>query len=98
MCIRDSDTSEGGLADFIPQDIDPNDPLASMFEYEEEDPFASESETVEDLNADAASVDEFTLEDSNEILIGFTRLYSGTLKVGQQISVLGPKYLSLIHI
>lgn len=86
------DTSEGGLADFIPQDIDPNDPLASMFEYEEEDPFASESETVEDLNADAASVDEFTLEDSNEILIGFTRLYSGTLKVGQQISVLGPKY------
>jgi ribosome assembly protein 1 len=32
------------------------------------------------------------VEKNEETLIGFARLYSGTLKVGQKIYVLGPKY------
>lgn len=85
----DEDEEMGGqdpLAAFIPTDIDPNDPLSSMFEYEEEDPFL----TQEAVDEDEEEEEEF--EDSDEALIGFARLYSGTLKVGQEISVLGPKY------
>lgn len=33
-----------------------------------------------------------TADNSREILIGFARLYSGTVKVGQKLWVLGPKY------
>lgn len=84
----ESDANEE-IPDFTPTDIDPNDPLASMFEYEEEDPFAVDEET-EGVENDENNED--FEEDSNEVLIGFARLYSGTLKVGQTISVLAPKY------
>ncbi|CDO93636.1 unnamed protein product [Kluyveromyces dobzhanskii CBS 2104] len=92
--LSENDISEpqGGLVEFVPEIIDANDPLASMFEYEEEDPFSLEQQDTKDFDVDAESVEELDVEDSNEVLIGFTRLYSGTLKVGQQITILGPKY------
>ena len=74
--------------DFVPAGIDPNDPLSAMFEYEEEDPLgndaklaAYEEENMEDL-----------FDEKDEVLIGFSRIYSGSLEVGQEICVLGPKY------
>lgn len=73
------------MGDFVPT-LDPNDPLSSMFEYEEEDPF--NVPTVETNLED--STDEY--DEEHEVMIGFARIYSGTLKVGQEISVLGPKY------
>ncbi|KAM3165018.1 Tr-type G domain-containing protein [Lachancea thermotolerans] len=72
--------------EFSPAVIDPNDPLSSMFEYEEEDPFETNNEA--ELEEDDAG----DFEESDEVMIGFARLYSGTLKVGQKVSVLGPKY------
>ncbi|PAK98429.1 hypothetical protein B8W96_12295, partial [Lentilactobacillus parakefiri] len=78
---------------FVPQDIDPNDPLASSFEYTDEDPFAAASaENDASANAEQELSEELDMEDSNEVLIAFARLYSGTLKVGSKISVLGPKF------
>lgn len=70
---------------FVPT-IDPNDPLSSMFEYEEEDPFSAPIVAAEAEPSD----DEY--DEEHEVMIGFARIYSGTLKVGQEISVLGPKY------
>lgn len=81
----DEDENGTGIPDFVPSNVDTNDPLAAMFEYEEEDPFLSlEESKSEDGDGE--------FNNSNEVLIGFARLYSGTLKVGQKISVLGPKY------
>ncbi|CAR29287.1 ZYRO0G05148p [Zygosaccharomyces rouxii] len=78
-------------AEFTPS-VDPNDPLASMFEYEEEDPFA----TNEPNAANGQEVTEDPIEDifdeRDEVLIAFARIYSGTLRVGQEIAILGPKY------
>ncbi|CAB4253904.1 similar to Saccharomyces cerevisiae YNL163C RIA1 Cytoplasmic GTPase involved in biogenesis of the 60S ribosome [Maudiozyma barnettii] len=87
---EDEDANLDGDLDFVPADIDPNDPLSAMFEYEEEnplddtgvmDPFDYEDENVEDL-----------FNEKDEVLIGFSRIYSGSLEVGQEICVLGPKY------
>ncbi|RLV92565.1 Ribosome assembly protein 1 [Spathaspora sp. JA1] len=36
--------------------------------------------------------EEDDIETSNETLVGFTRLYSGSLTIGQEIIVIGPKY------
>ncbi|AET40778.1 GTPase RIA1 Ecym_6404 [Eremothecium cymbalariae DBVPG len=85
---HDAELTEGlddinSIPEFVPVASDPNDPLASMFEYEEEDPFGNDEAQLET---------DIPYEDNNEELIAFTRLYSGTLKVGQEISVLGPKY------
>lgn len=80
----DSDENTGLVPEFIPA-VDMNDPLNSTFEYEEEtldfmeDP--EEVDLVDDL-----------FDEKDEVLIGFARVYSGTLKVGQEISILGPKY------
>lgn len=82
---NDYEEDEGLVPGFEPAEIDPNDPLNAMFEYEEEDPFEHCSETEEVENAEFENFDD-------EVLIGFARLYSGTLKVGQEVSVLGPKY------
>jgi ribosome assembly protein 1 len=46
----------------------------------------------EDLSADAAAEEE---EPEKEHLIGFARVYSGTIKTGQELYVLGPKYSPL---
>ena len=84
---------KGEIPQFVPQDIDPNDPLASLFEYTDEDPFAAASaENDASANAEQELSEELDMEDSNEVLIAFARLYSGTLKVGSKISVLGPKF------
>ncbi|SCU87216.1 LADA_0E02696g1_1 [Lachancea dasiensis] len=74
---------DGFQPEFIPTASNPDDPLSSMFEYEEEDPFDTD-------NAVDQQEDEF--EKSDEVMIGIARLYSGTLQVGQKIAVLGPKY------
>lgn len=73
--------------------LDLNDPLASMFEYEEDDPFSTDPS----LSAAPAIISEEDpaeniFDEKDEVLIGFARIYSGTIKVGQEISVLGPKY------
>ncbi|CEP60990.1 GTPase RIA1 LALA0_S02e04280g [Lachancea lanzarotensis] len=83
-----SDSDEDGDVEpqYIPTDIDVNDPLSSMFEYEEEDPFEADA-----LEKEADDAEEL-FEESDEVMIGIARLYSGTLKVGQKIAVLGPKY------
>lgn len=75
----------GLIPDFIPA-VDMNDPLNSMFEYEEETQF----ELMEDPEEDDLADDLF--DEKDEVLIGFARVYSGTIKVGQEISILGPKY------
>ncbi|SCU92474.1 LAFA_0F10836g1_1 [Lachancea sp. 'fantastica'] len=84
----ESESHEDGDVEpqYIPADIDVNDPLSSMFEYEEEDPF--ETDVLEKEADDAEEL----FEESDEVMIGIARLYSGTLKVGQKIAVLGPKY------
>lgn len=74
-----------GLPDFVPT-VDPNDPLSSMFEYEEEIPveaavMPTSPEPLDDI-----------FDEREEVMIAFARIYSGTLRVGQEISVLGPKY------
>ncbi|KAI9282987.1 P-loop containing nucleoside triphosphate hydrolase protein [Umbelopsis sp. AD052] len=61
---------------------------------------AAEGSATVDLSVDDAPVDVPAspepeipeVEKNEETLIGFSRLYSGTLKVGQKIYVLGPKY------
>ncbi|SMN19821.1 similar to Saccharomyces cerevisiae YNL163C RIA1 Cytoplasmic GTPase involved in biogenesis of the 60S ribosome [Maudiozyma saulgeensis] len=87
---EDEDNNLDDDLSFVPTDIDPNDPLSAMFEYEEEDPLddvkgldtsAYDDENVEDL-----------FDEKDEVLIGFSRIYSGSLEVGQEICVLGPKY------
>ena len=56
-------------------------PKKDPFEWEfEEDDF----ETEED--------EDDTIEESTETLVGFTRIYSGTLSKGQKLTVVGPKY------
>lgn len=81
------------IPEFVPQELDPTDPLNAIFEYEEESPLESQL-TVNQIGYE---VDEETeLEDlfdeKDEVLIGFARVYSGTLRVGQEVSVLEPKY------
>lgn len=87
----DNDDGQSFIPEFIPS-IDPNDPLASMFEYEDEDPFETSKqdgpqavEPQEDLEADL-------FDEKDEVFVGFARVYSGMLRKGQEISVLGPKY------
>ncbi|AMD19399.1 HBR498Wp [Eremothecium sinecaudum] len=80
------------LADFVPEDIDPNDPMAAMFEYEEEDPFKNKYEEGDQEDEGEEQEQEQEQEQNDETIIGFARLYSGTLRVGQEIAVLGPKY------
>lgn len=79
------DQTETGLQDFVPA-LDPNDPLSSMFEYEEEVSFG-DSPAIAGTNPSDDGYDE-----EDEVMIGFARIYSGTLRVGQEICVLGPKY------
>lgn len=80
------------VPEFMPS-VDPNDPLASMFEYEEEDPFA-QHEPVTVVNGQEVTEDpvEDIFDERDEVLVAFARIYSGTLKVGQEIAILGPKY------
>ncbi|KAH3901453.1 probable Ribosome assembly protein 1 [Saccharomycodes ludwigii] len=75
------DTTGLDVNNYVPPPIDPNDPLSSLFEYEEEEPMDYQAEEEESLE-----------EVSNEVLVGFARIYSGTLKIGQEISILEPKY------
>lgn len=85
----DSDSQDNFGLDFVPTDIDPNDPLSSMFEYEEEDPLLESIKQIsEDVNDEADDI----FDEKEECLVAFARIYSGTLRVGQEISVLGPKY------
>ncbi|OUM53850.1 hypothetical protein BVG19_g3171 [[Candida] boidinii] len=49
------------------------------FEYEYEDEYDD-------------GEDENLIEIKKEVLIGFSRIYSGTIEVGQEVTVLGPKY------
>lgn len=79
------DDEGGGTADFVPE-IDPNDPLSAMFEYEEENPVELPA-----ANTVPEALDDI-FDEEQEAMIAFARIYSGTLKVGQEISVLGPKY------
>ncbi|KAJ3123427.1 Elongation factor-like GTPase 1 [Nowakowskiella sp. JEL0407] len=47
----------------------------------------------ENLESNVMTTTEITKEDENtEKMIGFSRIYSGTVKVGDTINVLGPKY------
>lgn len=91
----EEDSDNDAIPEFVPTDIDPNDPLSAMFEYEEEDPFATETQVAE-THFEPASLEELKDDDifdeKDEVLIGFARIYSGTLHVGQEICVLGPKY------
>lgn len=91
----DSDTNGDAIPEFVPGEIDPNDPLSSMFEYEEEDPFSTGA-TLAETHFEPVSLEELKDDDifdeKDEVLIGFARIYSGTLEVGQEISVIGPKY------
>lgn len=73
----------------MPTDIDPNDPLSSMFEYEEEDPLL---ESIKQISEDVNDEVDDIFDEKEECLVAFARIYSGTLRVGQEISVLGPKY------
>lgn len=76
--IEDRDESYE-LAPSIPDGINLNDAVTSMIDYETENQFNDQlSEKEEDEN--------------NEVSIGFARLYSGTLKVGQKIQILDPRY------
>ncbi|CAI4050027.1 hypothetical protein N7582_004812 [Saccharomyces uvarum] len=85
----DANTQDNFGLDFVPTDIDPNDPLSSMFEYEEEGSFANNvNQTLEDVNIEEDDI----FDEEEESLVAFARIYSGTLRVGQEISVLGPKY------
>lgn len=88
----DNDNGNDGLVpDFVPDALDPNDPLNAMFEYEEEDPLDPQMDPFEyEVEEDEGLEDLF--DEKDEVLIGFARVYSGTLRVGQEISVLGPKY------
>lgn len=84
---NDEDQDDSLIPEFTPS-VDPNDPLASMFEYEEEDPFSAPDPVIMGEDDPAENI----FDEKDEVLIGFARIYSGTLKVGQEISVLGPKY------
>ena len=58
-------------------------PKKDPFEWEfEEDDFENE-EDESDANA---------VEESTETIVGFTRIYSGSLSRGQKLTVIGPKY------
>ena len=85
----DADIDDSAALDFVPAGIDPNDPLSAMFEYEEEDPLAGDQQ-VATYEEEEDMADLF--DEKDEVLIGFSRIYSGSLEVGQEISVLGPKY------
>ncbi|CCH60530.1 hypothetical protein TBLA_0D00200 [Henningerozyma blattae CBS 6284] len=74
----------------VPEGLDPNDPLANMFEYEEEEEDTQLNIANIDDNSSDASDDIF--DEKDEVLIGFCRIYSGTLKVAQTIKIIGPKY------
>lgn len=79
------DDEEFNMMDYVPPEIDASDPLAALFEYDDEDPFGDygfEEEDDDDIN-------------DNEALIAFGRIYSGTLKVGQLVTILEPKYSPL---
>ena len=53
------------------------------------DPFEWEFEE-DDFETD--EVEEDVIEESTETLVGFTRIYSGTLLKGQKLTIIGPKY------
>ncbi|OAJ41599.1 hypothetical protein BDV3_006552 [Batrachochytrium dendrobatidis] len=50
--------------------------------------------TIFQLNSSHASStnDSFSHLENDEVLVGFARIYSGTIRVGQTLNVLGPKY------
>ncbi|KAL6948556.1 hypothetical protein ACO0QE_001024 [Hanseniaspora vineae] len=79
---EDENNEDFEIPEYIPT-LDPNDPFSELFEYEDEDPFGNYEEDEED---------EEDNDGGEEVLIGFARIYSGTLKVGQEIQVLEPKY------
>lgn len=81
---EDDDDEEYNMMDYVPPEIDASDPLAALFEYDDEDPFGDYGleEDDDDIN-------------DNEALIAFGRIYSGTLKVGQLVTILEPKYSPL---
>lgn len=82
---EEEDDEVYNMMDYVPPEIDASDPLAALFEYDDEDPFGDyglDDEEEEDIN-------------DNEALIAFGRIYSGTLKVGQTVTVLEPKYSPL---
>ena len=95
------------MAGFTPAPLDPNDPLNALFSYEDETAFQigstnTQSTLANELSAGVVSETKATQEDeqeeedifdeTDEVLIGFARIYSGCLKVGQEITVLQPKY------
>lgn len=87
------DDSSNLIPEFIPQELDPNDPLNAIFEYEEEDPLSLQgtaNQFGDTVDEEAELEDLF--DEKDEVLIGFARVYSGTLRVGQEVSVLEPKY------
>ncbi|CAI4049745.1 hypothetical protein SKDZ_14G1590 [Saccharomyces kudriavzevii ZP591] len=85
----DTDIQDDVGLEFVPTDIDTNDPLSSMFEYEEEGSFPNNTQQTPEYVHDE---EDDIFDEKEESLVAFARIYSGTLKVGQEISVLGPKY------
>lgn len=81
--------NDNSTLDFVPDSLDPNDPLNAMFEYEDESEFNLDGTYPQSVEEEEEN-DIFAEKD--EVLIGFSRIYSGTLKVGQTVSILGPKY------
>ncbi|CDH09195.1 probable Ribosome assembly protein 1 [Zygosaccharomyces bailii ISA1307] len=90
--LESNDQYNSIIPDLTPA-LDLNDPLASMFEYEEDDPFSTDPSlsTAPAIISEDDPADNI-FDEKDEVLIGFARIYSGTIKVGQEISVLGPKY------
>ncbi|CCK70809.1 GTPase RIA1 KNAG_0F01410 [Huiozyma naganishii CBS 8797] len=88
---EESDNGDGPIPDFIPSEVDPNDPLNAMFEYEDTDPFLPVAGDVNPVY-ETEEAEEVLFDEKDEVLIGFARVYSGSLRIGQEISVLGPKY------
>lgn len=93
-----NDAKTGMAPEFVVDELDPNDPMNALFEYEETDPFqvSNNVDGIDDLQFEYEIEPEDDMDDlfdeKDEVLIGFARVYSGMLKVGEEISVLGPKY------
>ncbi|KAK9462181.1 P-loop containing nucleoside triphosphate hydrolase protein [Lipomyces oligophaga] len=59
---------------------------------QDDDSVTKPSNSLSAMLAELNMKEQYPPETKKEALIGFSRLYSGTLKVGQELYVLGPKY------